>query len=73
MSQDFALNTLVFTIHDNQFRSSKIARIVIDETGTNYMLKIDGVFVEKKKNEIDKSKELLFNKLVDRFTARQQK
>jgi hypothetical protein len=69
---DFALNTIVFTVHDNEFRSSKIQRIVIDTTGTNYILLIDGQQVEKQAKQIDKTKEGLFNKMVDRFTARRQ-
>lgn len=70
---DFALGTIVFTIHDNEFRSSKIKRIVIDENGTNYIMVIDGAPVERSKKEIDKTKEGLFNKLVDRHTARAAK
>lgn len=73
MEKDFSLNTLVFTIHGNEFRSSKISRIVIDETGTNYILSIDGAQVEKNGREIDKTKEGLFNKLQDKFTARRNK
>lgn len=70
---DFALNTLVFTVHDNEFRGAKIKRIVIDESGTNYVLIIDGQPVEKKKTEIDKTKEDLFNKMVVRFQQRQSR
>lgn len=70
---NYALNCLVFTIHDNEFRSSKIKRIVIDETGTNYILVIDGIQVEKKTDQIAKTKEDLFNQMVNKFTARQNK
>jgi hypothetical protein len=70
---DFALGTIVFTVHDNEFRSSKIKRIVIDENGTNYIMIIDGTPVERGKREIDKSKEGLYNKLVEKHAARQNK
>lgn len=70
---EFAITTLVFTIHENEFRTSKINRITIDASGTYYVLVIDGKNVEKSKNEIDRTKEGLYNKLVDRFTARQNK
>ena len=69
----YALNCLVFTVHDNEFRSSKIKRIVIDETGTNYVLTIDGNVVEKKTDQIAKTKEELFNQMVNKFAARQNK
>lgn len=69
----YALHSLVFTVHDNEFRSSKIKRIVIDETGTNYVLVIDGNPVEKKTEQIAKTKEDLFNQMVTRFSQRQNK
>ncbi len=69
----YALHCIVFTVHNNEFRSSKIKRIVIDETGTNYILLIDGEAVEKKVNDIAKTKEELFNQMVIKFTARQNR
>jgi hypothetical protein len=70
---EYALGTLLFTVHNDEFRTSKLSRIVIDETGTNYIFMIDNVFVEKKKHQVDRTKEGLFNKMVDRFSSRQQK
>lgn len=70
---DFPLKTLVFTIHENEIRSARIDRIVLDEKGTNYMLEIDEKYVERSSNQIDKTKEDLFNKMVMRHVARKQR
>lgn len=72
-NSEYPIGTLVFTVHNNEFRTSKIKRVVIDNEGVHYVLTIDNINVERGSKEIAKSKELLFNKMVDRYTARQNK
>lgn len=65
---EYPIGTLVFTVHNDEFRSAKIKRIVLDST-----LEIDGVNIERSKKQISRTKEQLFNNLVERFSARQKK
>lgn len=69
----YAIGTLMFLMHENEFRSARIKRIVIDETGQHYVFNVDNQVVEKSVKDIAKSKEDLFNLLVNKFAARQNK
>ena len=64
LETNYSLNTIVYLINDNKLRSSKILRIVTDSGGTNYIMNVDGIPVERSGKEIDKSPEGLLNKLL---------
>lgn len=69
----YKIGTLMFLMHNDEFRSAHIKRIVIDEMGSHYVFMVDGNFVEKSVKDIARTKEDLFNNLVNKFLARKQK
>lgn len=66
----YRIGAVMFLIHNNEFRSGKIKRIVIDEQGQHYVFIIDNTPIERSVKEIAPTKEDLFNLLVDKHTAR---